>query len=393
MLTDFVVQPAKDTGAKTCADAFNQGASKIQAHIDELADSPGCWGVDKDGMYWRDTEPFYSIANWTSSFPVGLALLVWSRNQTDDLLEQVLRLEPSYRRKITEYGADTMHDLGFLYSLYSVALYKLTGEKTHRDTGLLAAERLAARSFSPGGYIQAWGRMDEVNPHFAGLAIIDCMMNLPLLYWAAEESADRHFYNVALAHAEVTRRHFVRPDGSVCHAFRFDPASGRPVRPDNVCGYNVDSHWARGAAWAIYGFALSFSYTREAAHLETALLLADKFISQLDDEVVPLWDFRLPSGAEPLRDSSAAAIVACGLGELLRHVPDRVDLRLARKALINRLCSEDYLNRDDSHPGLLRNGQVNGKAPGSAVNVYTSWGDYFFMEALARDLGFETSFW
>ncbi|MCU0772745.1 MAG: glycoside hydrolase family 88 protein [Verrucomicrobia bacterium] len=393
--TDFIVRLASlpQFTPKVAAEAFDVGARKLRAHLHKLADAPGAWGADAAGEYWNDRESFFSIANWTSSFPLGTALLAWVQTEDEYFLNQALRLDPWYRRKVTEHAADTMHDLGFLYSLYSVAFFKLTGDRMHRETGLRAAELLAARSIPPAGYLQAWGRMDEYNPHFAGLAIIDCMMNLPLLYWAAEQTGERRFYDVAFRHAELTRLHFVRPDGSVCHAYRFDPASGLPMRAENACGHNVTSHWARGAAWAIYGFALSYKYTKAPEHLQTALKLARKFISHLDEEIVPLWDFRLPPGAEPLRDSSAASIAACGFDELLRHVPDESGLRKAKHALLARLCCPDYLDADESHPGLLRKGQIGDDVPGQARNVHTSWGDYFFMEALACELGSETKFW
>ncbi len=373
--------------------AFELGRRKISRHLHRLADEPMDWSHAVDGAYWNSPTPFFSIGNWTSSFPLGVALLAVARGGDPELLDQVLRMEPHYRRKVTEYGEDTMHDLGFLFSLYSVALYQLTGDARHRETGLLAAERLAARAVPPTGYIQAWGRMGEIHEVFQGLAIIDCMMNLPLLHWAAEQTGDRRFRDVALQHAELTRRHFVRPDGSVCHAFRFDPQSGAPLRPDNYCGFAPDSYWARGATWAIYGFALSHRHTGEASHLETALHLAHAFIDRLDAHIVPLWDFRLPEGAPPLRDSSAAAIAACAFDELLHARPQETRLRETRDALVLRLCQPDYLDADESHPGLIRCGQIGGDAIGQARNAYTSWGDYYFMEALARQLGNAPSWW
>jgi unsaturated chondroitin disaccharide hydrolase len=149
-----------------------------------------------------------------------------------------------------------MHDLGFLYSLYSVALFKLTGEPAHRQTALRAATVLAGRFETRGQYLRAWGRMEEQATDYAGLAIIDSMMNLPLLFWAADQSGDSRYRDLATQHADTTLRHFVRADGSVFHAYRFDPRTGQALGPANYCGYAVDSHWARGAAWAIYGFAL-----------------------------------------------------------------------------------------------------------------------------------------
>ncbi|MCU0772505.1 MAG: glycoside hydrolase family 88 protein [Verrucomicrobia bacterium] len=373
--------------------ALDLAVIKARRNIRMLADQPQWGGYAEDGNYWRGGGDFFNIANWTSSFHTGMALLAWSHTEDSRLLDQVLRLEPWYRRKVVEHGADTMHDLGFLYSLYSVALYKITGDPIHRDTAVRAAGLLAGR-FSPRGrFIRAWGRMDDPDPQTAGLAIIDCLMNLPLLYWAARETGQSRFSEVAFQHAETTRAHFIRSDHSVSHAFRFDPATGAPIGPANDGGFSVASHWARGTAWAIYGFALSATYTGERAHRDTALELAQVFIAQLDDEVVPVWDFRLPPGAPPVRDSSAAAIAACGLAELLDHGCDEPLLRAAHRQLLGRLCSPDYLDADEAQAGLLRRGQVGSGIPGVARSAYTSWGDYFFMEALARDLGVTEPWW
>ena len=146
--------------------------------------------------------------------------------------------------------------------------YRLTGDARMKALSVRAAEVLAHRFVTSGGYIRAWGRMDDSIPAYIddqlrkdnffansrGLAIIDCMMNIPLLFWAGQETQDPFFTQVAVAHADTTLRHFIRPDGSVCHAWRFDPDTGESVGEFNDCGYSVGSHWARGTAWAVYGF-------------------------------------------------------------------------------------------------------------------------------------------
>jgi unsaturated chondroitin disaccharide hydrolase len=279
-----------------------------------------------------------------------------------------------------------------LYSLYSVALYKLTGEKRHREIGLRAAEVLARRFIPEGNYIQAWGRMDGSEPHFQGLAIIDGLMNLPLLYWAALESGNSWLHEVAIRHADTTLQHLIRADGSAYHSFRFDPKTGAPLGPANYCGYSVESHWARGTAWAIYGFALSHRYTGEARFLDASLRLARNFISRLDNELVPQWDFKLPDGTPKLRDSSASAITICGLQELISMKVADQQLAAMVTPLLARLCEKTTLDRDKDCPGLLRNAQT-GFSENVAINGYSSWGDYFLMEALSREVGASGTFW
>jgi unsaturated chondroitin disaccharide hydrolase len=365
---------------------------KIRSNIRRLADTPKSAAFSEGGNYFEFEEGFYDISNWTSSFFTGMALLAWQETEDEHFLRQVNRLAPMYREKVFKHHADTMHDLGFLYSLYSVGLYKLTGDKSHREVGLSAAEVLAGRFVANGGYIRAWGRMDEHTSDYAGLTIIDCMMNLPLLYWASKDTGDKKFRDIAVHHADTTLKYFVRPDDSVFHAFRFDLKTGKPVGGDNYCGYSVESHWARGAAWAIYGFALSYGYTHDKKHLSAALRLAHKFVSCLDAEIVPVWDFKLPAGEKPLRDSSAAAIAVCGFQELARHnVADR-EILMAKNSLLDRLCCNDYLDFNvdfnDLCLGVLKKGQVVGP-----TNAFTSWGDYFLMEALSRELEIGETFW
>ena len=374
------------------AEAFAVGVAKTRRNIRALADEPKSWAFDARGDYAAREEGFFDIGNWTSSFITGMAVLAWRSTRDNHFLEHLDRLGPWYRDKVGVHDRDTMHDLGFLYSLYSVALYKQTGGAGHREVGLRAAEVLTRRRRA-GTFLQAWGRLDDPGSEFGGLAIIDCLMNLPLLYWAGQEAGDAASRETARRHVDTTFEYFIRADGSVYHAYRFDPGTGQPVRPDNYCGRSVESHWARGTAWAIYGFALSHRYTGEDRYLDAAVRVAHPFLDALGDAGVPPWDFRLPPGEEPVPDSSAAAIAVCGFQELLRYRPGEGRFAAAANRMLAELCSDRFLDRDPTCPGLLRYGQVGGADPGSAANAYTSWGDYFLMEALAGKLGHGETFW
>jgi unsaturated chondroitin disaccharide hydrolase len=371
-------------------EVFDLCVSKTRSNIKRLADKPKSYALAVDGNYFNFKEDFYEIGNWTSSFFTGMALIAWRETEDGYFLKQVLRLAPDYREKVFTHSLDTMHDLGFLYSLYSVALYKLTGEKAHRETGLRAAEVLGQRFNAKGNFIRAWGRMDT--DEFDNMAIIDCMMNLPLLYWASNETGDKKFRDLAVRHADTTLQNFVRAGDSVYHAYRFDLATGKPLRGDTYGGCAVESHWARGMAWAIYGFALSYGYTRDQKYLDASLRLARKFIANLDDEIVPLWDFKLTPAAPKIRDASAASVAICGFQELAKHQVADFGILKAKRALLDRLCSKDYLNYDESCPGLQKYGLV-GDRNKMGKNAYTSWGDYYLMEALSRELGFGESWW
>lgn len=373
-------------------EAFDICVAKTRRNIHDLHSHPTTWAFAADGDYTEWNEGFHEIGNWTTSFFTGMAILAWQHTRDESFLTDLDNLLPLYQEKLARHSAETMHDIGFLYSLYSVALHKLTGDGRHRLLAIRAAETLAARFIPEGNYIRAWGRMDEASTDYSGLAIIDCMMNLPLLYWAARELHDRRFRDIAVRHSDTTLHHFIRPDDSVYHSFRFDPSTGAPTGGDNYCGRSIESQWARGTAWAMYGFALGHRHTGDASYLDAALRVTRRFLSQLDDEIIPVWDFRLEPGEPPLRDSSAAAVAICAIQELQSQGLANKKMITAKDALLDRLCSPDYLDRDLSCRGLLKHGQV-GDGVGKARAAYTSWGDYYFMEALARELGLPVTWW
>lgn len=371
--------------------AFDLFVRKTQGNIKQLADSPKSAAWATDGNYFAHKEGFYEIGNWTSSFFTGMALLAWRETEDEYFLQQALRLAPAYRKKVFTHFIDTHHDLGFLYMLYSVALYKLTGGREHRETGLRAAEILYHRFNQKAGFIRAWGHANTAEQD--NLAIIDCMMNLPLLYWAATELGDRKYHDAANDHARVTLKYFIRPDDSVYHAYRFDLKSGQAIRGDNYCGRSLDSHWARGTAWAIYGFALSYRYTGNEKYLDASVRLARKFIQDLNGDGIPVWDFKLGDGEKPVRDSSAGAVAACAFQELEKIGAADAPILRTKKSLLEQLCGDTSLNPEPSCCGVLRNGQAWIDSSGVGQNAYTSWGDYFLMEALARELSQTETWW
>lgn len=364
--------------------AFDLCVQKTRINIKDLADNPKAWSNAVDGDYAKWNEGFYDLGNWTTSFFTGMALLAWRETEDEYFLQQTLRLAPAYREKALNPKCHSHHDMGFLYSLYSIALYKLTGDKEHREVGIAAAEALAARFNPVGNFIRAWGKLGTTEND--NMAIVDCLMNLPLLFWATNETGDSKFRDIAVRHADMCLKYFIRPDDSVIHALRFDLKTGQPIGPDNYCGHSNDSYWARGATWAIYGFALAHRYTGDRQYLETSVRLAKKFITELDEEVVPVWDFRLPENAEPVRDASAAAVMVCAIQELEKPKAANAALLQVKTALLNRICSDAYLDANPQCRGVLISGY------GSKL-AFSSWGDYYLMEAVTRELNRSEPFW
>ena len=151
------------------------------------------------------------------------------------------------------------HDVGFMYMPTAVMDHRITGNEESRKRGMHAASLLAGRFNPAGNFIRAWNENYGGDP--TGRAIIDCMMNLSLLYWASEERQDPRFRHIAEAHAHTVMKYFVREDGSVCHIVDFDPETGAYISDEGGQGFGKGSSWSRGQAWAMYGFTVSYLHT------------------------------------------------------------------------------------------------------------------------------------
>lgn len=323
---------------------------------------------------------------WTAGFWPGLLWLVYRDTHDQDLRALAESCERQLDQTICEFD-ELHHDVGFMWSLSSVARYKLLGAEDSRRRGLIAASLLAARFNLRGRFLRAWNE-DKV-----GWAIVDSLMNLPILYWASECTGDPRFKYVALAHADTALRHFVRSDGSCRHIVSFDPITGDFIEALGGQGESPESAWSRGVAWALYGFTLSYKYTGESRYLEAARRVAHFFVSHLPVDLVPYWDFRAPITADTPRDSSAGACAASGLLELARLAP-APDAGLFQRTAIALLRALDSQCGawDADEEGLLRMG--TGHVPEDQnINVSLIYGDYFFVEALAKLRGQSELFW
>ena len=284
------------------------------------------------------------------------------------------------------------HDSGFKWLPTSVAHYHMTGDMASRNRALLAADNLAGRFNPIGRFIRAWNNWDgNEDGSFAGSAIIDCMMNLPLLYWAGDEVHDPKFYHIAKMHADTAARYFIRDDGSAKHIVEFDAGTGEYLHSVGGQGYGHDSSWTRGQAWAIYGFVLSYLHTGEERYLATSRKVADYFIANIPaSKLIPV-DFRQPE-SPAYEDSTAAAIAACGLLELAKCVSEseRDPYESAAlemlKALADKRC-----NWDGDTDNLLE--KCTAAYHDAEHEFPIIYGDYYFIEAIWKLMGKELFIW
>ncbi|MFD1465830.1 glycoside hydrolase family 88 protein [Lapidilactobacillus mulanensis] len=348
---------------------MRQVVERNQHIIPYTTDSTGHYiDVCKDNPYW-----------WTNGFWGGILWQLY--HLTGDEIYQRSAIETEKKLDLNLGSAKHLdHDNGFKWSLTSVAHYRITQDSDAKNRALLAAENLAGRFNLSGQYIRAWN--DNGDENRSGTAIIDCMMNLPLLYWASEEEQDPRFYQIALAHAKTAQKYIVRPDGSVKHIINFDPNTGEYLNSVGGQGYAHGSSWTRGQAWGIYGFTLSYQYTNDVSFLDTAKQIAQYFIADIpDDSLIPV-DFRMPKSPW-FEDSSASAIAASGLIELSKYV-DKTDANVYLKVAMRLLRTLDQKssNWDNETDNILT--KCSAQYFEDTHEYPIIYGDYFFIEAILK---------
>ena len=325
-------------------------------------------------------------SGWTQGFYTGMLWIAYEMTGKDRYMNAALAQIPSYTNRIdNKLGTDT-HDMGFLYVPSCVAAYKLTGDEEALSTAIKAADQLKSRYHEKGEFIQAWGKMGAANNY---RLIVDCLMNIPLLYWATEATGDESYRDIAIKHFNTTVAYAFRNDGSTYHTYFFDPVTGAPLRGETHQGASDDSTWARGQAWAMYGPMLTYSYEHNEAALNAFIGTANYFLDYLPADYVPYWDLSFSDGAYQPKDSSSAAIAVCALLEGAKCLDESDPLRAkyvnAAKRIMNSLI-DNYTTVDDYKAnGLLLHATYN-KNSNTGVDEMNIWGDYFYMEALQRML-------
>lgn len=334
------------------------------------ADKRYAWGENND---------------WIEGFYTGMIWLCYEYTNDPQFKETANRHVEDFRQRLQEKRSLDHHDIGFLYLPSALASWIVDRSEGGKELTLQAADHLMLRWREEGQYIQAWGpRGDEKN---GGRIIVDCMMNLPLLYWAYNQTGEKTYLHAAVTHANKSMRYLMRGDDSSYHTFYFQPSDGTPIGGGTHQGYHDGSTWTRGQAWAIYGFALSYRYTHDPLYLESALRAAKYFIKHLPSDYVAYWDFDAPIEVDTPRDSSASAIAACGMMEIIEHLEegdkDREVLSHAVTQSMTSLVNNYASIGEPEEEGLIKHGSYHVRG-GAGPDDYMVWGDYYYLEALLR---------
>jgi unsaturated chondroitin disaccharide hydrolase len=318
---------------------------------------------------------------WTAGFWPGL--LWYDYEATGDAK---VKAEAEKFTQSLEFLSKTSaydHDLGFLMFCSYGNAYRLTGNPKYRKILLNTADSLATLFNPKVGTILSWPRAVK-EKGWEHNTIIDNMLNLELLFWAAKNGGNKRLYDIAVSHANTTMAHHFKSDYSCYHVALYDTITGNFIKGITHQGYADYSMWARGQAWAIYGFTVCYRETKDPKYLEFVQRLADTYLKRLPADYVPYWDFDDPSIPNAPRDASAAAIVASGLLELSGYLS-------GAKASTYKHVAVNMLKVLNSH--LYQSGKANsaflnhstGNFPArSEIDASIIYADYYFIEGLLR---------
>ena len=361
--------------------AVNAAANQINVMLDQI---PSAKGTAVNLVSPRTIEngklKMVVARDWTSGFFPGMLWYMYELTKDPKWLEEAKLFTANIEK---QQFTTTTHDLGFiLYCSYGNG-YRLTGDTSYRPIIIQSAKSLSKR-FSPvTGVIRSW---DHHADQWKFPVIIDNMMNLELLFEATKLTGDSSYYKIAVSHANTTLKNHFRKDFSSYHVVDYDPANGAVKAKATAQGYADESSWARGQAWALYGFTMCYRETKDKAYLIQADHIADYIFHQaqnLPADKIPYWDFNDPKIPASPRDASAAAIMASGLFELSQYSSKGKAYRKTAEQLLSTL-SKDYTSKPGTNYGFLLKHSTGNKPSNSEIDVPIIYADYYYLEALLR---------
>ena len=358
-------------------EAFRFAQSQVKKIIERTPDFYPMY--TKDGKWKHEGS---SWTNWCDGFFPGMMWifhkrLVESGADGQYWMDQAIRYSTPLEPRQND---DDSHDLGLLFLPTYHRWYRATKDQRVNEVVIQAGKTLAKRFNEKGHYLRSFVAENSL--------FIDIMMNVGLIFYASRETGDKRLRDIAVRHCYTTRRTLVRGDGSTAHEGIFDLDTGAFLHQSTQQGYRGDSCWSRGLAWGLYGFTTCYEYSSDPYFFDTAERLADYYITHTSGDGVPPWDYNAPAGKRVLVDTSAAAIAAAGLLRLSKMHGDPSKAHFYWEAgtqIVKTLCDKYLAAPDKKWEGILRGG-VYHLHKGLGVDESVMWGEYYFLEALARVL-------
>lgn len=336
--------------------------------------------------FTKDTLRTCTSENWTAGFYPGTLLYLYE-NTKDNVLYNEARKKIKLMDK-EQYNTGT-HDLGFMMYCSYGNLNRIASNDpdNYRDKKILinSARSLATRFNSVVGCIRSWGKSDDTKEF---RVIIDNMMNLELLFWAAKETGDRSLYNIAITHANTTINNHFRKDNSSYHVVVYNPQTGAVIRKETAQGAADESAWARGQSWGLYGYTLMYRETKDKKYLDQAQRIAEFILnnSSLPADKIPYWDYNAPGIPNTYRDASAAAIMASALIELSGYSSQSLSKQYLKtvETILHTLSSPEYKAKTGDNGGFILKHSVAHFPRNTEVDSPLPYADYYYAEAMLR---------
>jgi unsaturated chondroitin disaccharide hydrolase len=326
---------------------------------------------------------FINYQDWCSGFWPGILWYAYEGTHDQKFKTQADKFSRELTPLSTMKAFD--HDLGFqIFNSFGNG-YRLTKNPDYKKIILASADTLATLFNPKAGTILSWPRPVPNMEWPQHNTIIDNMINLEMLFWASKNGGDKRLYDIAVSHAKTTMKNHFRPDYTSYHAVVYDKETGKKIKGVTHQGYADDSMWARGQAWAIYGYTMCYRETKDPLFLDFAQKVTDVYLQRLPADLIPYWDFSDPAIPKAPRDASAAAVVSSALLELSTFTKDKIKANTYRdkaEQMLTSLSSLQYQSRQKNSAFLLHS--TGHKPNGSEVDASIIYADYYYLEALLR---------
>jgi len=340
--------------------------------------------ADKENTYPRTFNNGKDVTSgsdwWCSGFFPGVLWYLYENSNNPELMKYAKKYTEGIEKEKNSKGT---HDLGFMLYCSFGNGYRLTKDDSYKNIMLTGAASLSTRYNPSIGLIRSWDFGEWQYP-----VIIDNMMNLEFLFWAAKVSGDSFYKELSVSHANKTIENHYRSDYSCFHVVSYDTISGIPEKKQNYQGFSDVSAWSRGQAWGLYGYVVMYRETKDKRYLEHAVRIANFTLDHpnMPDDYIPYWDYSAPGIPDEPRDASAGAITASALIELSGYVDKELSekyLKIAETQL-RTLASPEYTAPIGENGGFILMHSVGSKAHNSEVDVPLTYADYYYVEALMR---------
>lgn len=364
-------------------EALNYCHKKVNKSLADLSANPNNYNMMPRNIEGNDTCWNCRVASaeeWCSGFWPGILWYDFENSADQKIKNEAINYTASLDSIALRPVFD--HDLGFLMFCSYGNAYRLTGNQKYKDIILASADSLATLYNEHVGTILSWPRNVEM---FGGHnTIMDNMINLEMLFWASKNGGSQHLYDIAVNHAETTMKNHFRPDGTCFHVAVYNPETGEFIKGMTHQGYADGSTWARGQAWAIYGYTMVYRETQDPKFLDFACKLADVYLERLPEDKVPYWDFDDPAIPNAPKDASSAGVVASALLELQNYCSDTKQQRYldSAKDMLASLGSPSYRSMDSKDSFLDHS--TGHKPAGSEIDASIIYADYYYLEALLK---------